>query len=390
MTHEDRILDDIDSNHRLFLPGPPRDRTQTAELFGNPILVGGLTDEEADLMLSALPYGATQLWAEPLDKGLSGSKVFAVRFNLPGQNRRSKPFVMKVGELWKIDRETLATETLAAPLLAGVELPVVRRGELLGMIAQEYRGLRERSNLVSLRNTVRSSPNGSQFIRTILAERLAPWYEASHDPNMTEFTVRELFEPYRSKGPSGRIDDFPPPWSDLHEWVHGATGCTWSLTPERLEELRNELVNSPKTIVHGDLHSQNVLVDQATNECWPIDFFWTRDDSSPVVDLTMLECSLKFLAIPMRSDLRSLLPVELALTREPMPDTEVRQIPYSDEINRVVRAVSSIRQFAIEDVGLDFTQYQICLLMMTYLLATHPGLNTPYLLSSLQILSDFV
>jgi hypothetical protein len=386
LAHQDQILDDIFSNQRSFLPGQARNRAETASIMGSPVLIGGLTSEESDLMLSALPLGFNQLWADPLDKGLSGSKVFSVRFGKLGESRRSKPFVMKVGPLKKIERERRATEELAAFLIPGIDNPVYRAGSHQGMIAQEYRGLREDSNLDSLRNVVRSSNRGYEYVTMTLEQRLAPWY-SPEQPDYSEFTPEELFSIYRMKGPSGGGSEFPPAWSDLYEWVEDATGCAWGAREDALSAARHFSFRSRRTIVHGDLHSQNLLIDTTTGECWPIDFAWTRDNSSPVVDLVMLECSLKFLALPMRSDLRSLLPLEFLLSREPLPDMVVTRIPYSDEINNVMRAVRSVREFALHGCELSFEAYRSCLLVMTYLLATHPGLNIPYLLSSLQILS---
>ncbi len=346
-------------------------------------MVGGLSEEEADLMLSALPSDAGRLWLEPLDKGLSGSKVFAARYERPHVSK-SKPFVMKVGPRAKIDAEATAVELFAAPLISGVESPVYRRGSALGLIVQELRGLRG-NTLTSLRNAARSSPNAGELVRAILAERLAPWY-LQGDAAQEDFVVGELLKPYLARGPSHGPGPFPPPWKELHAWVHELTSCPWENYKPMIEEFRRTVISSPSTIVHGDLHSQNVLVDETYRECWPIDFAWTRDHSSPLVDLAMLECSLKFLAIPMRSDLRALLPLELGLARQAFPELAMRSIPYGIEIGHVLSAIREVRRFALEDLGLPFDAYIPVLSVMTYSLATHPGLNTPYVLASLQIL----
>jgi len=137
--------------------------------------------------------------------------------------------------------------------------------------------------------------------------------------------------------------------------------------------------------VHGDLHSQNVLIDERY-ECWPIDFAWCREEASPVLDFTMLESSLKFLAFPQRSALRSLIIIEHALAREPFPNIKIGAVPYNTEIGNVLRAVIAIRKFALDEMKIDFIDYRKSLCMMTYVHSTHPLLNRPFVLASLQIL----
>lgn len=385
-TVAEAILEDLFGNQRGFLPGLRCERADVEEHFEQPIIVGGLTAEEEWLMLSTLPKGARRLWLEPLDKGLSGSKVFSARYDT-GAGRRSKPFVMKVGPIDKIDREAAAIAELASPYLRGIELPVYRRGVHLGLVGQEFRTLAAASELSSLRNEVRVSARGPQLVQRTLSDRLAPWYLPPEGADVTDFVLGALFEPYLRKGPDNSAAGiFPPPWDQLHEWVNDATGCSWDQVSDTVESLKTEQRSLPSTIVHGDLHSQNVLVDNA-GECWPIDFAWTRDQSSPLVDLTMLECSLKFLAIPMRSDLRALLPVEVAIARDPVPAIAVDRIPYAEELNNVMAAVAQVRRFAMDELGASFADYRDGLTLMTYSLTTHPGLNTPYLLASLQILS---
>ena len=146
-------------------------------------------------------------------------------------------------------------------------------------------------------------------------------------------------------------------------------------------------VESPVSIIHGDLHTQNVLVDPNSRECWPIDFAWCREESSPLIDLAMLECSLKFLAIPMRSDLRTLLAIEMRLAEEPEPELGSLSTPYSAEINRIIRAVTILRNYVLSRLQVPFSEFRKLLLMMTYSLSILEGLNRPFVIGSLQLLA---
>jgi len=140
VTLKDTIIRDIYENHRSFLSGQSSTPDEVARHMNGAIKMDNIKDEERLLLLSTLPRHAEQVWIAQLDKGLSGSSVFSVRYS-DVAGRLSKPFVAKIGELGKIDLEVEATSRYAAPYLPGIENPVCRRGEQLGLIGQELRGL---------------------------------------------------------------------------------------------------------------------------------------------------------------------------------------------------------------------------------------------------------
>lgn len=375
------LVDDIFSRRWSFLPGPACEAADVRENLSRRVMAGGLTREEEVLMLSTLPKDAEGLWLEPLDKGLSGSKVFQAKYRLGG--RSSKPFVMKVGPRLKIEREAKALAELVAPAILGIVPPVVRVGDGLSLVVQEMAALSESLNLESLRARVRRSDDGPGLVRRVFQQRLWPWYERG-DVERQAFTMRQLFEWHLTKAPEFGVN-FPPPWPDLFQVVEVVTGHGWGQVEMAVSEALNMVSTLPVSVVHGDLHAQNVLVDELGN-CWPIDFGWTRDGSSPLLDLVMLECSLKFLVLPRRSDVRALLPAEQCLAgfdRTVVP----AGTPYGDEIERVFSAVEAVRAVAVEDLRISEEACRAGLVLMTYSLASHPGLNTPYVLSSLQIQS---
>src|SRR4051794_8980102 len=102
-TVHDFIIEDIKAHGRGYLPGSPCTEAELREKLKLSILVDGLEHEEQSLALSLLPSEASGLYLSPLDKGLSGSKVFAARYVTAG--RLSKPFVLKIGPIVKLQRE---------------------------------------------------------------------------------------------------------------------------------------------------------------------------------------------------------------------------------------------------------------------------------------------
>jgi len=378
----DPILQDLFEKHRLFLPGQPCSKDEVLRHFEKAILVDGLNREEARLVLSTLPSRADRIYLAPLDKGLSGSKVFSAKFDTGGE-RISKVFVFKIGAKGKIFLEYEALETLVVPYLNGVSRPVYRVGEASALIVVEFAGLGGKTALESLKTHIRDAREPEKVIGRLLEERLSGWYRAgSRRPPPVAYRLETLFEWYLAKI-AGQI--YPADWAALQEWVESSTDCPWRDASVLLSKLKRSTIESCTTTVHGDLHSQNVLIDER-GECWPIDFAWCRENTSPLLDFTMLECSLKFLAVPHRSDLRSLIGIEFALASAPFPEIELDLVPYRQQISNVMRAVIAVRRFAIERMGLRFEDYRRALCLMTYVHSTHPKLNLPYVLASLQIL----
>jgi Phosphotransferase enzyme family len=354
VTLKDTIIRDIYDNHRSFLSGQSCTPDEVGRHMDGVIKMDNIDDEERLLLLSTLPRHAEQLWIAQLDKGLSGSNVFSVRYS-DVAGRLSKPFVAKIGERRKIDLEVEATSRYAAPYLPGVENPVCRRGERLGLIGQELRGLSAHVKPVSLRNYLLRYELGPDMVARLLEERLDPWYSRYADH--ASRAIRDLLADYLAKGPADLLAVLPGGWEELTEWARQIGGFGWQDVGDVVESVLGGTISSPVCIIHGDLHTQNVLVDPRSQECWPIDFAWTRE-SSPLIDLVMLECSLKFLAIP-----------------------------YFTEVSRVIRAVVFVRTYALEKFGVTFSEFRKLLLAMTYSLSANERLNRPYAIGSLQLLA---
>ena len=377
------IIQDIFDQKRHFLPGKEPTQDQISDHFRKAILIDGLDQEEAYLILSTLPANASKFYLAPLDKGLSGAKVFACKYDING-NRASKAFVVKLGPLQKIKREYEAIENFVNPHLHGILSPIFRRGDRKGLVIQELAGLTANSTLLSLKQYIREKDNPQTIVDRLFRGRLGNWYQPKQLRQRFSFRLDKLFDWHLKKAPR----DFEyPDWGKLKDWTEQETGCSWRNIEELLTKVRQQRISSPTTIVHGDLHSQNILIDE-NKECFPIDFYWCRDAASPLLDLVMLECSIKFLVIPHRADLRSLMGLELALFDFVEPTPEFGEMPYHEEIRKGVRCIAEIRKIARDLFEISFDDYRLALWMMTYVHNNNPSLNRPYLLSSLQILSQ--
>lgn len=153
------------------------------------------------------------------------------------------------------------------------------------------------------------------------------------------------------------------------------------------KDIQRDSISTRQSVVHGDLHCQNILVDE-NEEPWPIDFAWCHDKSSPVLDAVMLECSLKFFVIPHGAELQPLLNIEKYFASKAIPDVSVNDTPYADEINLALLGVIEIRRLAQEEMQIAFEDYRKALFVMTWALRMHSGLSQPYLLGSLAIMAE--
>jgi hypothetical protein len=356
-----------------------------AELEANlslTIEADGISDEHRWLLLSTMPAGVSRVWISPLDKGLSGSIVVMVRY-AGASGLKSKQFVAKIGDSGKLERELHAIEEVVTPYVQGISPPVFRRGVTSSVLIQNLAALGNAASLESLRLVAMRHVELKGLINRLFTVRFENWYRLPCEANHA-FKLSDLFLWYLKKAPP--LDEiYPENWSELKKDVRAFSNSAWDPVSGAIEGLLAREIRSPQTPVHGDLHSQNILVENG-HECWPIDFAWARLRSSPLLDLTMLECSLKFLAIPAQAELFSVLRLEEQLLLFPLTEPSIPRIPCGEQIGNVLRAVVELRRLAIESFGITIEDYLSALAIMSYCSSNHPQLNRPYILSALQLM----
>jgi len=366
---------------RSFLPGDePTESELTVRLQKGSVLLDGLGKEAALLALSVLPGDTRRLFLAPMERGHSGARVFRGRY-IDREGMASRPFVFKFGEWFKLEQERTRT-ALARGSIAGLGVPIFRKSMGNALLVQEFAGLDDKNILIDLAAACRRGA-GVSALDNLFERRLATWYRR---PARKWITIREVFSQYTDDDLLS-FEGCPEQWSELHDWVQAEAGVTCQDCKEAVSRALEWEFDSPLTCVHGDLHALNVLIDDLGN-VWPIDFAWFQPAQSPLVDLVMLECSLKFRAIPRRSELRGLLRAEALLLAEMVPAAiAAGRVPYSDQIENVFRAVRRVREVA-QSLAIDFDAYRRALLVMTARSSRFEGsLNMAYLFGSLEILS---
>jgi len=210
--------------------------------FDSNILLDGLSREESQLVLSTLPQGCQRIYLNPLDKGLSGSKVFAGRYEVNGGPNRSKPFVFKIGDLKKINQEYEAIENFVRPHISGIGNPVYRRGITRGLTVQELAGLSARSSLDSLKEHVRTFARADETIQRLFEGRLNGWYQTERTC-LHSHKIEDLFKWYLTKVTSN--DPIPEGWGDLNLWVKEQTGLSCAELPKVVDYLKSQSITNP-------------------------------------------------------------------------------------------------------------------------------------------------
>jgi hypothetical protein len=192
-------------------------------------------------------------------------------------------------------------------------------------------------------------------LETILGHLYDGCCRIAHKGNRKRFVLGEEYQRYRRHdrcaprlsaaiGPDARDDIFSYLGAEIVDPRH-AVG--------RLEGLE---IDGVLGAVHGDLHSNNVMLDHKS-EPHLIDFAWARDDAHVIKDFVLMECSLRFLVFPSFSDLDTQLLVDQALLRE-QGWTDVEALagtsPLSPCYARLGSLLGIIRGHAAAACGSDF------------------------------------
>jgi hypothetical protein len=317
-----------------------------------------LSDLDRNLVREAVA-NADRVYLAPMDKGLSGSTVWQARWTLP-DGRLSKLHVFKIGPTQKLEAEERAIIDIASVIDHGFPLARLYRASSSdrGLLRQEFAGDPSGSTF-SLRNFIRHPAYNAQ--PDVLSELIARLYEgrlkAWHYGSSAALTLTQSIEVavpwWRSKinlPLVARSIGYQPLDDELRRF-HGISLPEMS---ERVDEIISQ--KRPMCIgpVHGDLHAQNVNLDDALN-VYLIDFGNTTF-TWRALDFLILEAAVKFASAPAHAPLSSLLRCE-ELIDDRAPYTALLQDDfYGVELRRTLAVATRIREQCIRsgaEVSLD-------------------------------------
>jgi hypothetical protein len=347
--------------------------------------------QDADRRLIAKACNERPVYLAPLDKGLSGSDLWQARWELE-TGWLSRIHVFKIGTYEKLERELVAIRNIVAPIdpnTTYAELfPDDEDPHQLALLRQELAGGGE-SQSISLRQFIESCEGPERVasvIRRLYTERMRPWHVSApgNIHHMERVELRSALDWWvsrmdlnRDANRIGRVG------------VEASLRAKFSLTigdlqdqVARIGEAEAVVVRGP---VHGDLHTQNVLIDER-EQLYLIDFGWTVERWR-AVDFLMMECSLKFLVTPAHAQLDDLLLMERGLENvfgASSANIDLSRLMYGHELIKVAAGVEMVRRCAFElGAAADAELYRQGLVLLTAGLASVPGMNQAYLFHSL-------
>jgi len=234
--------------------------------------------------------GAKIVYLSPLEKGLSGSSVWLARWAFKS-DQLSKYHVFKIGPLLKLRQEREAAQSIASVFMrhfSHIELfeedsVNIALEDRLALLRQEFMGDVE-GRAVNLKRFIELSRKefiAEQVLRKLYEETMAAWHpiptpSASIHESMITQPFSETLDWWLSRmNLAAAADEIGS--SALEKQLE----IRFNLTLRNVEEIVNRLVATQEQIrvgpVHGDLHAENVLIDEAKN-INVIDYGWTALD----------------------------------------------------------------------------------------------------------------
>lgn len=338
--------------------------------------------------LLSMICGPTE-WVElaPLDKGLSGSLVLMGRWSIAGAS--SKFHVFKIGNPGKLRREYEAINGIAAPLVRNFPNAhyQVSADGTRAILSQEFMGDSDGSTR-SLRQYIEAAVDESevtQILNRLYTERIIDWLPKQPTPGIPT-TVGEELKSWVSKG------NFQAAVEGVgRAGVEASLKELFSVDVARVAKLIKLVLGAPINVekgpIHGDLHSQNIIVDHS-NRISLIDFGWTGVRWR-AIDYLWLECSLKFVVASPYARLDDLIYLDEMLDRAWDDDKALDTTPLDGRLEgrslkNIAAGIGVIRRHARAHVkGLSLADYRKGLIGMMDALTTFPQLNRAYLLHSM-------
>jgi hypothetical protein len=352
------------------------------------ITLWGIDPVRGRLIRQACSEATGSIRLEPLDKGLSGSRVLLAQWPLQA-NTVSAPHVLKIGDLQKLRRESECAEKLISPVdpqVGHIRL-FVDEATNLGLLRQAFLGSPD-GQATSLKQWLRDEHRPEKVadqVRSLYSVRMRQWHCADGStPPSEKHSFNEVFA-----GRTERQKDLGQAFDDVGRLALDESFAALkfaSLTD--VEAAIPQLSAASETfsigLTHGDLHAQNVLVSNSNLQL--IDFAWAKYNWK-AVDFLMLECSLKLLVIPVECRLEDLVWVETLVEAGIGIDqclSELDHRPYAKYLRIFAAALAAVRQQALAwTAATDFEQYRRGLIVLMSCLGTYPDLNRNFLAHSL-------
>ena len=352
------------------------------------ITLMGIDAPQEELIGQASTGATGRVSLDPLDKGLSGARVLLAHWPLRA-NTISANHVFKLGNLGKLQQEAKRTELLVSPVdpqVGHIRLFEDKPHDQ-GLLRQAFLGSPDGS-VVSLKDWIREQTEPervSQQIKTLYGDRMRQWHCAEgKSPPLEKRSFAKAFDGRVSRQ-EGLAQAYEVVGRDALEESFAERGfSSLSAIDDAVQHLNGEREEFSLGLTHGDLHAQNVLVSAGGIQL--IDFAWA-DYGWKAIDFLMLECSLKFLVIPVECRLEDLVYLEGLIEKSAGVDQHWRELnnrPYGRYLRILAASLAAIREQALAWKAVaEFEQYRRGLIVLMSCLGTYPDLNRNFLAHSL-------
>ncbi|MFE9579860.1 phosphotransferase [Nocardia sp. NPDC006044] len=302
---------------------------------------------------------------KPLGRfGYTQARLFDARFDSDGIGA---PYVIKIDSSANIEREFDALTSAARyfhDALAFYSAPEPENGKA----AIIYRLFaRSDGNIKELREEyVHKDTNDDDLCRSV--EMLYSAFTAAHRPKLCRKKLKVEYIRYLRENRPDRIKDSLSPDDRTIDFL----GAEYRNPILMLQEILEREVNIASGFVHGDLHPNNVVLQDGRTPSL-IDFAWAHDGDI-FADFVLMECSVRFLLFPHHVNWSQNRWVAQKLAQEDGCQEVLgryesdRSLIHGERYRRMARVVAVIRSAAKKHAGelYDFNNYLAAQYVMLY------------------------